>query len=101
MRKLSLVLITAAGLALVAAATAPALAEVRISIGTPSYPQPYYGYYGYNRSPYYAPYYGTPNNYNSYYDPGYSTYRDRGYNTYSSPYSRSYDRYDYPGYYQR
>jgi len=100
MRKLSFVLISTASLALVGMAAAPALAELRISIGPPSYSQPTYGYYGYNRSPY-APYYGNPNNYNSYYYPGYSTYRNRGYTTYSSPYSNSYDRYDYPGYYQR
>jgi len=99
MRKLSIVLLTAASLALVVgAAAAPALAEVRfgINIGPPSYYTPSYGnYYGYNSQPYYDPYHGN--------------YPNRGYNTYSypysapnsAPYSGRYNRHYYPGYYER
>ena len=93
MRKLSIALAAAAGLVLVAGApAAPALAELRVTIGPPYYYQPNYGnYYGYNTSPYYG------------------TYRYQGYNTYSYPYYAPnyapYSRYDrdyyYPGYYGR
>ena len=101
MRKLSIALTAAAGLALVAgAAAAPALADLRITFGEPNYYQPYYGYqpnygtnyYGYNTRPYYSPYYGTyPNR-------GYTTYSYRNY----APYSGRYDQnYYYPGYFGR
>ena len=74
MRKLSIALTAAAGLVLVAgAAAAPALAELRVTIGPPTYYQPNYGnYYGYNTGRYYSPYYGI--------------YRNRSYNYYSYPY---------------
>jgi hypothetical protein len=96
MRKLSIALTAAAGLALVAGvAAAPALADLRITIGPPTYYQPNYGtYYGYNTRPYYSP--------------SYRTYPNRRYNTYPNyapnyaPYSRRYDRnYYYPGYFGR
>lgn len=95
MRKLSIALTAAAGLALVAGvAAAPALADLRITIGPPSYYQPYYGNtYGYSSRPYY-------------YSPNYGTYPNRGYNTYSypnyAPYPNRYNNnYYYPGYYGR
>lgn len=98
MRKISLLLAGAAGLAVVAGAVAsPALAQVSfgIDIGPPSYHQPYrgrhgynsyrYNSYGYNTRPFYAPYYG----YNQPY-------------TYGNPNYYQYNRnHDYPGYYSR
>jgi hypothetical protein len=102
MRKLSIALTAAAGLALVAGlAAAPALAELRITLGAPSYNQPYYGYqpnygtnyYGYNR-PYYTPYYGT------YPNQGYTTYSYPNYAPYSSSYNRNYYS-SFPGFFGR
>lgn len=98
MRKLSIALTTAAGLALVAAAAAaPALADLRITIGPPTYYQPNYGnYYGYNNGPYYSPYYRTnPNRY-------YNTYSYPNYAPNYAPYPGRYDRnYYYPGHFGR
>jgi len=95
MRKLSLLLASAAGLALIAGTAAtPALAQIRLGIdlGPPTYYRPYNGYNnGYNSRPYYDPYYGT------YPNQGYNTYPYPSYN----PYYGRYDRYNYPGYYGR
>ena len=94
MRKLSMALVAAAGLTLVAgAAASPALAQVRLDIGIG--PQQYYGYqgthYGYSTRPYYAPYYYQP-----YYNPR-PTYSAPYYNQYSNPYYH----HTYPGTYGR
>ena len=93
MRKISLVLAGAAGLALIATVVAgPALAEVRfgINFGPPSYYQPNYGYYGYDS-------YGYNNR--SYYTPYYGYYQDHPYG--NSNHYRYSQHNDYPGYYGR
>jgi len=88
MRKLSMILATTAGLGLLGGAAAvPALAQVRLYIGTPLY-VPYYQPYGYNSRPYY---------YQPYNEPRYNRYGNTYpyYNQYSYPY------YSSPGYYGR
>jgi hypothetical protein len=94
MRKLSMALVAAAGLTLLAgAAAAPAIAQVRLEIGVG--PHSYYGnqgtYYGYNNRPYYAPYYYQP-----YYNP-----RPGIVYPYYNQYSNPYYRHTYPGIYLR
>jgi len=102
MRKISLVLASTAGLALLAgAAAAPAAAQIRLDLGfgPSTYYQPYNGYN--QRYDGYRPYYGYNNGYYAYrpydgYNNGYYS-RPYGYPTYNS-YGNYYNS---PGYYGR